>query len=150
MAPVELCLDQRPDLDAVDRDVADLAVDGDAVEDDPAEPGAGEVDLPELEAGGVGAVDGGVVEVDLREPRAREVDLLEARARQTALPQHERLAGPPSGVSVMSSSSGRSTTCGSGRPAARAEARWRRRAGRASRTRRPSPEAGRPAGRNIA
>src|SRR5262249_37527110 len=67
VAPVQLGVDQRCDVDTVDRDVEDLAVDVDvgqldpahhhAVQRDPAEPGTGQVAGPELGAGEVGPLE---------------------------------------------------------------------------------------------
>jgi hypothetical protein len=58
-----LGLDERHDLDAVDPDVADLAVDVDILQPRPAQCRAGEVDVAEPRP----------AEIDLLEPRAGEV-----------------------------------------------------------------------------
>jgi hypothetical protein len=73
VAPVQLGLDERHDIDAVDPDVADLAVDVDILQPRAAQRRAGEVHVAE--------------------PRAAEIDLLEPRAGEVLL--HE-LDHPPS------------------------------------------------------
>ena len=73
------------DLDAVEDDVLQLAVDVDVVQLDPAHPHVVEVHHAELGAAEDDVVEPGVVEVDVGEGRAAQVRRLEARAGQLLL-----------------------------------------------------------------
>ena len=70
--PVQLDLDERADVDAIDRHVDDLAVDVGVDQFDAAHHDTAEVDAAEL----------GVRQIDSLQPRAAEVGALEPRAAQ--------------------------------------------------------------------
>ena len=77
IAPVELGVDQGPDVDAIDRQIVDLAVDVDVeqldaphhdpAQDDTAEPGATQVDGAQLRAAEVNALEPGATQIGTNE-----------------------------------------------------------------------------------
>lgn len=80
VAPVQLGLHERHDVDAIDPDVADLAVDVDILEPRAAHRRAGEVHVSE--------------------PRAAEIDLLEPRAGEVLLHELGHVHSLPPGSDV--------------------------------------------------
>ena len=76
--PVELGLDERRDVDAVDADVLDVAGDVDVLEPDVAGAKAPQVDLAERRTAQVDVVEGGAVEVDVLEEGAGQPGPFEA------------------------------------------------------------------------
>ncbi len=82
VATVELCLDQRRHVDAVDHEVRHLAVDPDVDHLDAPQDGAGQIDAAEAGAGQVDGAELGAGQVDAVEPRPGQVDAVEPRPGQ--------------------------------------------------------------------
>jgi hypothetical protein len=85
VAPVELVVDQRSDVDPVDRDLPDLPVDVDVDQLDTAHHDVVPVDGAERGAVQVGHADLGPAQVHHLEPGAGQVDLPEPGARQVCV-----------------------------------------------------------------
>ena len=87
VSPLELGLDERPDVDAVDRQPVDEAVDVHVLEPDPPQARVGEGHVAQEHP----------VEVDLLEPRPAQIDPLEAGSGQVlvAVLHHRPSIAPP-------------------------------------------------------
>jgi hypothetical protein len=93
-APVELGLDERDDIDAVDHQIAELAIDVDVEQFDAAHPYVLQPDEAKLRPGEVNVADEGVVEVDLVEGGTPQAHPLEARPVQVLLAKLGHGTGP--------------------------------------------------------
>ena len=92
MAPVEFRVQQRSDVDAVDGEILDLAVDvgvdqldaahDDTMQTDTSEPGSGQVDGAQL----------GSAEIDPLEPGTAQIGTQEVRHARTLTPSPDRTA----------------------------------------------------------
>jgi hypothetical protein len=100
VAPVELLVDQGPDVHTVDRELADLAVDVDVDHVDPAhhhvaqvetaEGGAVHPARPDLRPAQVDALEPGIGQVHTLEPGAGEIRIDEVSHAPTVVPGTDR------------------------------------------------------------